>query len=129
MFHTGCGVDSLKTFINQFWTQRGASSQTLDDNYLEFVWNAFARYPGVCIGTVPEGAVDVIIALQNATKRLLIDDDSGEKEMVSSLDILSLDTNDRLVDLLTLYGTNLRIAVTSELVLKSISGSPVRVSF
>jgi transcription factor C subunit 3 len=129
----------LRSFITNFWTKKGTSAQTLDAHYYEFVWQSLAKYPGVQVGTIPEGAVDVIIAPQNATKRLLSKEDRAslrpsnpneveENSTPTSLDPIPSASTKKLDELVAQHGTRLRMAVTRDVVFYTIAGTHVRVS-
>jgi oxalate---CoA ligase len=133
----------LRAFVEEFWSQKDPAAQVLDTQYFDFVWKTLAGHPAIRIGTIPEGAVDVVIAPQNSTKRLSTNNDKlprresqlnddatyGEDETRdSSLHPISSASTRKLDDLIAEHGTTLRIAVSSDVVLSSITGTHVRVS-
>lgn len=105
--------------------------QVVDDAFCAFVWSVVVQQPGVCIGTVPEGAhCEVHIAPQVSAKRkgkAKEGEDPEGNTNVGSLVVIPDAAVRPLDDLKREYGDGLRIAVDPKTSFQAITGSHIRV--
>ncbi|CAE6398352.1 unnamed protein product [Rhizoctonia solani] len=123
----GSDPSRLQDFITQYYaTQYSDIQQNVDDKLCSFVWSLLATQHNVVIGLAPDGAEAVYFPPQMSASRKGKDKD--EENFSSSLELLTPDefTSTPLDNLLELYNSSLRIAVTPETCFKCITGSHIR---
>ncbi|ELU38518.1 b-block binding subunit of TFIIIC domain-containing protein [Rhizoctonia solani AG-1 IA] len=123
----GSDPSRLRNLITQYYaTQALGVQQSVDDKLCAFVWSLLATQDNVVIGLAPDGAEAVYFPPQMSASRKGKDKD--EDNIGSSLVTLPRDefTSTPLNNLLELYGTTLRIAVTPETCFKCVTGSHIR---
>ncbi|KAF8687602.1 B-block binding subunit of TFIIIC, partial [Rhizoctonia solani] len=123
----GSDPSRLRNLITQYYaTQALGVQQSVDDKLCAFVWSLLATQDNVVIGLTPDGAEAVYFPPQMSASRKGKDKD--EDNIGSSLVTLPRDefTSTPLNNLLELYGTTLRIAVTPETCFKCVTGSHIR---
>ncbi|KZT36030.1 hypothetical protein SISSUDRAFT_1008008, partial [Sistotremastrum suecicum HHB10207 ss-3] len=135
----GCHISRLDDFIDAFFSTSSNPTTTVDAPMRALVWNALLQESSVHIGLVPSGAVEVVIAPQNATKRKINQEVSKSHRKVSpGADLVEEPTSALQaienpeaipVDQLILsYGDRLRIAVSHDSIMRAVTGSHIRPS-
>lgn len=122
---SGCDVNRLQDFIQEFYSNREQQSQTVDSAFYAFFWTVLVRQPTVLVGLRPAGITsDVYIAEQKVKKRKAnnaTDDERPALQLIEEAKFLSLK------ELTLLHGDALRIAVDPNTSFAAITGSHLRV--
>ncbi|KAF8306142.1 hypothetical protein DL93DRAFT_2172227 [Clavulina sp. PMI_390] len=121
----GCSITQWPEIVQSFYAiDPTTEPQLLDDDYLCYLWNVFIQSPNVRIGLKPHGARDVWIA-PKAGKGSSKNDSAKRDE----LEPLEDGENTRSwTELVEIYGEDLHVATTREIIFQSLTGSHVQPS-
>lgn len=126
----GSNPSRLRDFIVDFYSHSTAPhTQHVDDDFCAFVWSFVVQQPNVLVGTKPPGiTAEVWIAPQTSAKRKATA--KGQVLVPTTppqLDIIPDAKSRSLEDLIHEYGDDLRLAVDTDSIYASITGSHIRV--
>lgn len=120
----GCSIVNWPNVIHSFYdTPDGKGAQTVDDDYVSYIWSLFIRFSGVRIGIRPQGAPDIWVA-PNAS-RSKVKDIAPKPELRSIGDRLFTST---FRDLVTEFGVSLHVAADRDIIFETLTGSHVQAS-
>lgn len=156
--YSGYSTSGWAILVNNFYaTSEGHDSQTVDDEYLSFIWSLVLRQSGVRVGLMPEGVSAVWITpqpsqvrktkgpksrLKGKGKAKAVDPateegdddpeavDPGEEKVIR--DLLSIEEDvytTPLSQLRDIYGDQLHIASDPKTTFAVLTGSHTRVGF
>jgi hypothetical protein len=119
----GCSVVNWPNVIGSFYERPDSKgTQTVDDEYVSYVWSLFVRFSGVRVGIRPQGARDIWIA-PNAS-RSKVKDIAPKPELQPIGDKLFTST---FCDLVAEFGDSLRVTADRDIIFETLTGSHVQV--
>lgn len=120
----GCSIVNWPNVVSSFYeTPDSRGTQTVDDDYVSYVWSLFMRFSGVRVGIRPQGAPDIWIAPKAPSKAK---DIAPKPELQPVGDKLFTPTFRGLVDE---FGESLRVAADRDIIFETLTGSHVQVVY